>query len=94
MGSLFLSGARQDYAYSITDLVGNTASNSFSIYRLPNISDQAIFQTGGQMYYQFSSDLSTPLDFQYASTGTGMTTLTVNAVPGVNTLVLTGITMT
>jgi hypothetical protein len=65
-GTIPLSqGGRRDITYSLTDIIGNTTLDTFFIYRLPDIRNKTLTQTGGKMYYSFTSDIESPIELIY-----------------------------
>lgn len=68
------------YSYALTDLAGNTANNSFSVYRLPDVSNISFAYTGTSMIVNYTSDIATPVELSYTSpSGTGSITLASSA---------------
>ena len=88
-----LVSGTQDITHALTDLAGNTATGTFSVYRLPTISNLAISHTGSTVSLSFDTDIAAPIEMSYTSSAmTGSVSLSAQA--GNNTMILTGVTMT
>lgn len=88
-----LVSGSQDITHTLTDLAGNTATGTFSVYRLPAINSLAISHTGSMVLVSFDTDISAPIEISYVSSSmTGSVSFSAQA--GNNTMILTGVTMT